>query len=845
MKAAAILVVLLLPGAAYAQEPPLFNRGTMTETAGSDTIPAASDSLGSLFRFRQERPPLQRLQDPDRAFGTNLHLRPGADSPDALSHQARGLGQPEVYINGFRTHLPDGMPGAYTPWMRLGGRISRPRHVPGLASASGLPPGLNGQTALELDPARHQASLRLQYGFSNALPGRHLRLIYHSGLRKSAWAWSVAANKRWARSGYIPGTFYSGYALYLGLRKGFGKKVLLNWNTLAAPGRRGLHQAATAEALALSNDPHYNPAWGYQEGSVRNAVVADNFLPESRLNLDWKTGDFGLLRLGFALRWGHRQLSGLDWYHTADPRPDYYKNLPSYHLRNGAPEAAEQLAVRWETEPDFRQVDWAQLYERNRTSYTLTNGTFGRRSVYVLGADRSDIRHYNLGLQFRSRPRLHMVWNSGLQFSAHSGRHYRKMLDLLGGDYFVNLNPFAERQFPDQPELHQNNLLQPNEIIKNGDAYAYHYRLRTRHSFGWTYIGLQKSRIYAALSGRAGLTAYQREGFYKHGIFPDDSQGPSALLQFFTYRVHGELRYRPGPAQHAWIRAAIQTSPPSAIHTFISPKVRNTLIGQPRAVQAELAETGYRLRLRRLQFELQGFVAQSRHLSRILRFYHEAYHSQVNYVLQGINRRHLGVELALRLMLSSKLEALAAGSWKQAFYTNRPRFSIYRDNDREALLRNGIVYLKNYYIGSGPQSAAFAGIRYRPFRGALLTLRAKHTGRHFIEMNPSRLTDGAVEQTEPGRPEWNAILAQQQLPPVFTLDVSLRQSIRLKINALKRHSILTLQIGINNLLNHTNVVQSAYQQLRFDFAGRDPQAFPEKYRFLPGRLWHVSFSWNF
>lgn len=841
MKTAFTLLVLVLPVQPYAQHqplpaPPVPSQPVAVDDSvqhlASESLPVGDLALGKDF---------PEDLDPAQTYSQDLYLQLSSRYLRPFGYQSRGLGGSESYVNGVRIN-PSGLPaGGKVSWGGLQYSLDIPNSSMGLTTAEGLPAGLRGKVVWRFDPAQRKKETRLRYGFSTDLPGHQLSLNHHSGLLKKGWAWSLAANRRWCPNGYRPGTFFQGYALYFGIRKKLGEKVVINWNTFAAPDRRGLHQAATREALSLSDDPNYNPAWGYQEGSIRNAVVAAGFLPESRLNLDWKIGAHSLLRLAAALRWGYRQRSGLDWYNTADPRPDYYKNLPSYFLRNHEPGQAAQLQQQWASDPNFRQIDWQQLYHLNRTNLTTTNGFTGRRSLYVLGADHRDIKRYDLALQFRTG-RAALSWNTGVQFSYLVSRHYRKMLDLLGGDYFVNLNQFAEQQYPNQPDLHQNDLLRPNAIIKTGDRYGYHYQLRHLHTAAWTYLKYKKRRLQLSLSGGAEYTGYQRYGFYKHGIFPDDSYGSSKLLRFLSYRLLGALQYNPDRQQQLWLRAGIETLPPDWSDIFISPQTRNTGIKNPSPERQQMLAFGYVLQHHLLTFRLNGFTAQAQQASRILRFYHETFKTGVNYVMRGIDQQHLGMEAAAKIQLLQNLQFMAAGSWKQIYYTSRPAISIYRDNAAEVLMDNHIVYLKNYYAGAGPQTALTAGLQYQPAPRSTIHIQGNYTDRHFIEMNPSRLTEEAVEQIEVGSATWRAIRMQQRLPAAFTLDAHFRQSLSVNKNSPGRHATLTLLIGVKNILNNQHIIQSAYQQLRFDFAQRDPQAFPEKYRILPGRLWYINFG---
>src|SRR5690606_618478 len=121
--------------------------------------------------------------------------------------------------------------------------------------------------------------------------------------------------------------------------------------------------------------------------------------------------------------------------------------------------------------------------------------------------------------------------------------------------------------------------------------------------------------------------------------------------------------------------------------------------------QYATVEGGYLLRSPMISGRLSGFVTESRNLTEVKRFYHEDYRTFVNYVMQNVNIRNLGAEMAVKAKLTNTLTANAVATWTQVFYTSRPDVSVYMDNDTTTRVAQNTVYLKDYYVASGPQSA--------------------------------------------------------------------------------------------------------------------------------------------
>ena len=90
---------------------------------------------------------------------------------------------------------------------------------------------------------------------------------------------------------------------------------------------------------------------GYQAGKKRNARVVQSFDPTTVLAHEWNLSRNVKLNTGLAFHYGRYGNSSLNWYDGTDPRPDYYRYLPSYYLYYNASgpltDAAEDYAERW------------------------------------------------------------------------------------------------------------------------------------------------------------------------------------------------------------------------------------------------------------------------------------------------------------------------------------------------------------------------------------------------------------------------------------------------------------------------------------------------------------------
>jgi hypothetical protein len=94
--------------------------------------------------------------------------------------------------------------------------------------------------------------------------------------------------------------------------------------------------------------------------------------------------------------------------------------------------------------------------------------------------------------------------------------------------------------------------------------------------------------------------------------------------------------------------------------------------------------------------------------------------------------------------------------------------------------------------------------------------------------------------------ERERILDQVPVENCFTADFFGGYSWRMSLKGKKTSTVfLSFTAGINNLLNNRNVISGGYEQLRFDFETRDPDAFPPKYYYAPGTTYFINMTFRF
>ena len=241
---------------------------------------------------------------------------------------------------------------------------------------------------------------------------------------------------------------------------------------------------------------------------------------------------------------------------------------------------------------------------------------------------------------------------------------------------------------------------------------------------------------------------------------------------------------------------------------------------------------------------MNGYYTSFQHGFNVLTFYHETYQNFVNYALSNIDKIHFGGEFGFEAKVARNLSVNGAAAVGRYYYNSRQSAVITLDNTAE-VLSNQTVYSQNYRLPT-PQEAYSLGITYRSPKFWFISLTGNYFDQMWLDFNPIRRTEAAVQDIDPKSQQWHDIIDQTELPSAYTVDFFGGYSYRINRTAQKRKPMyLVLNAGINNLLNNKDIISGGYEQLRFDFDTKDPSQFPAKYYYAYGLNYFVSITLRF
>ncbi|MCD4746538.1 MAG: TonB-dependent receptor plug domain-containing protein, partial [Bacteroidales bacterium] len=750
-----------------------------------------------------------------------------------------------ILINGISVNDMETGRAYWSTWGGLNDATRNKEIITGIADSRYAFGGVGGVTNIITRASSYRQGVKFTYSLCNRSYRDRIMFTAATGLMENNWAVTVSGSRRWANEGYVEGTFYDAWAYFLSVEKKINDKHSIGFIGFGAPSKRGKPGVSTQEAYDLAGTNYYNPYWGYQAGEKRNARVNNYHKPWFILSHYWDFNEKTSLTSSVFYSFGRGGSTALNWYDAPDPRPDYYKNLPSYYYDD--PEYIEeyQEAVNnWQTK-EGRQLQWNDFYFANRKNlYSVVNPNgvegdtlIGNLANYSVEERRNDHKQIGLNLLFNKELNEHIDISSGLYLTEYKGFRYKEMNDLLGGEFWLDIDKFADGVSID-PTLEQNDLNHPNRIIEVGDKFGYDYtaNINKYKFFAQGDFTYNKIDFYLGLSLSA--TNFWRTGHMRNGKFPESSYGNSEKQIFNNYGFKGGLTYKITGRNFITVNTAYLTLPPSFRTAYISPRTRDQVVDDLKSEKILSGDINYIFRSPIIKSRLTFYYTEFNDQTWSRSFYHDELHSFVNYMMTSLDKRHIGTEIGIEAKISPTVTLTGVFAKGENIYNSRPKVTIAQDNDAELLAENRIVYLENYKVGGMPQSAASLGIKYNSPKYWYAGINVNYFDDIYIDINPDRRTAEAVANYEPTYPpNWDEILDQEKLSGDYTVDFFGGKS--WKINDY----FIALNLSANNVLNNQDFAFGGFEQLRFD--SEETNKFPPKYFYLYGTTYYINLSFRF
>jgi len=668
-----------------------------------------------------------------------------------------------------------------------------------------------------------------------------------TGPLKNGWAFAAHLNARLASEGYYSGCSYTGYGYMLSVDKKIKERIILSLSLLGAPIAAERQAPVLQESLQYFG-AYYNPNWGMQNGLKRNAVKSTTHLPTLIFSTALSLPAAQKLNIAFGITMGVKSITGLDWNSAADPRADFYKYLPSFYQDSALQALMHQELLQ---NPSKGQLDWTGMYTLNAMSnepvmFSGNPNLLLQKKAAVIVENRMDAQQtFVASLVYQSPIGKVGLFTAGMNAQLERHHFYKKVHDLLGADYYVNINQFAEDALQIRTDVNQFDIENPNQIILQHQKFGYNYLAK----FLQTGAFLQSKWTFNRFDIFAGLqltgNSFNRVGLVKNGLFPLQSKGVSYTYHFTSPEAKLGATYKLKGRHYFALELLSASRAPLFDNVFVAPKMRSTVTDHISSEKIRSVLIGYKYQSNFCKIGFRAFLISQRGAQDVLTFYHDGYHSFVNYALTGINKIMQGLETSIDFSLSENLSLQLIGALGDYRFNSRQQLVVSSDNDA-AVLERGVVYVNNYKVARTPQRVAAVNINYR--LGSFFSIISAHyMDNRWMSFNPIRRTYGALAtlDTITISVQRSLITAQTQFPAMFTVGALLGQSIRwYHVKNKKPQSIMCI-VSLNNILQNSPVLMGGYEQLRFDVAGLKVNKFPPKYFLGYGFNFSATISFTF
>jgi hypothetical protein len=607
-------------------------------------------------------------------------------------------------------------------------------------------------------------------------------------------------------------------------------------------------------------------------------------------------------------RFGKNGYTALDWYDAQDPRPDYYRNLPSYFFdentdlnRNNFEKYAWAKEV-WSFSrdyPTYTHVDWDHLYSVNRLQ---GSGAGDARSKYVLEERRTDQQDLNFALTFKARPARWAAFTGGLDAKINRTEYYKNLGDLLGGDYYLNVDSFAERDFASSEAKVQNDLDYylahgKAQVLGVGDKYGYDYYAHVRNAHAWINGRFVAGRISASIGGRIGYETFWREGLMRKGLFAGldgngreivvdgvnlttydhkgkviSSYGKSEVARFLTYSVKLGLNYVIGGTQRVYANVGYFNDAPKFNQAFLSARTRNSMVDDLQTVKSFSSDVNWQYSGNGINVRTTVFYTNIADQSKVMSAFDDIQNAFSNFAINGIDQRNMGVEFGFKIptYVVENLSLQGVLSAGRYVYTSNPTLTQTVDNSAEVVLENilvpywksspvypkdaygnittdklsGYERVQQHYVPSTPQFAASLGLTYN-HNYWFIDGDVEYFDNTYLDMNPLYRTDyataGPDNTVTPVELEY--MTTQEKFAPAWLVNFSIGKSWY-----IQRVYQLGFSLNVKNLLNNRGVKTGGYEQTRIvdNTVGKERfYRFDPKYFYMAGANYMLNVYFRF
>ncbi|MDR3327462.1 MAG: TonB-dependent receptor [Prevotellaceae bacterium] len=707
-----------------------------------------------------------------------------------------------------------------------------------------------------------------------------LQYTYATGLMPNGWAFMGSMVARWSNlrieqsNFFKEGLVYKSAGYFFSVEKRINDRHSISFSTFGAPTERSSQAAVTKEVTDLVGSINYNAYLGYQNGKQRNSRMIHSFDPTELLSYEWKISENQNFKAGLASHYSKYSNNKFEFNNSVDPRPDYYRFMPSnfndthYYLDDDGNQQLEETHVNVEGRTELEkiwsdrnnqvtQVNFDQMYQANYRNNVLNDST----AKYILARSHNDLAEMALNANYKNQFTEKLKFTAGVETKLSKGIHYATIEDLLGAEKWKDIDVFAERDLtsgtlpPNAAYVRLNNI-GGDSIVHTGDKFGYDYDINIKHLSAYLqndwnfrnvelYYALQLTytdfyRFGRMLNGRAELLSEMLGT-------PVISKGKGYTRYFLDPAFKAGVTWKINGRNIVQANILAQTQAPLAYNAYVSAKIKDTQIKNLCSEKVISADLAYNFSFPRVLGRISGFYTSMSDAIETSGYYDDENRTFINMSMSGVDKRFYGVEEGVSVKLNKYFTLVAACTLSDYSYTDNAHIVLSAENGSDITGQNYLggtidketkAMIKGLKVAAGPQIAGSLGIKFFHPKMWFADITVNYFDKNYFNFSPSHYTEDLYGNGTEGDPnQWGkygadiAVMnndgeivrykpsaARQVLGTQEKINTDLKSKFMLdfsvgKLIYLKNRNSLSINLSVNNLLN-SRIITGGYQQGR-------------------------------
>lgn len=599
--------------------------------------------------------------------------------------------------------------------------------------------------------------------------------------------------------------------LIYGLEKQLSKKNNVGFTFFWNYSDQSKVSTAVKEVFDLTHQNTYNPTWGWRNLQPYFPNTKQSNAPIISFRYQHTINENNYYKLNQSIIIGRQSASSLEWTQTADPRPDYYRYLPSYFAEGSL---KNDLKNWYLIHPESLQINFDKIDQINKASKD-------QRSYYIVNQQNSDLFLWNgsfLSTKYYGNE-LNVSW--GANYLYHQIGYSNEVKDLLGGNYFLNYNNWVNDDGLNTS--FQNDIQHPDRKITHNEIWGPNYTMYTAQLYPWLQVNKNYAKFETIFGMGLGVQVINRDGHNMNGLFPTSSFGKSNY--FWSDAKDFKLQVLYKFSGRIYFRSIIfaQWKLPSVENLFIDPAFNSITSPFVKSIYKNGVDLSIFYRTPNLKLYFSAYWNNSNHHSISRMFYHDEYASFVYGLAGNINKVYSGFEFSAEMPIFQNLQLIFVATLQKNIFSNKAPYQLLSINDLQPFAK-GQLHLEGLAAESSPSLTNVLTLQYQPISTFKIGVTMLFAKQRPIAIDYFRRTEAVKNKLDPY--SWNKLQQASFLPDNTVVNVFISKSIQLKIASKTIRGFTSL--SIRNVLN-TFVPIFAYEQSRFDYIKFNANKYATKY----------------